>query len=52
MYHVLLGKRVLKEIERLPLGVQQKLGNLVQDLRDSGPVQTLWPNYCKLSQNK
>ena len=52
MYQVLLSKRVLRQLERLPLGVQKKLGNLVQDLRVGGPVQTIWPNFNRLSQNK
>lgn len=52
MYQVRLGKHVLKRIERLPFGVQQKLGNLVQDLRNDGPVQALWPNFSRLGQNK
>ena len=52
MYQVLLGKRVLKRIERLPQGIQEKLGNLVQDLQSGGPVQPMWPNYGRLSQNK
>jgi hypothetical protein len=52
MYQVLLGKRLLKQIERMPSGMQDKLGNLVEDLKLGGPVQTMWPNYSKLSLNK
>jgi hypothetical protein len=32
MYQDLLGKRILELIEGMPLGIQDKLANLVQDL--------------------
>ena len=52
MYQVLLGRRVLRQIERLPYGIQEKLGNLVQDLQSGGPLQPMWPNFSRLSRNK
>jgi hypothetical protein len=52
MYKVLLTRKVLGRMERLPLGIQQKLGVLVQDLRDNGPLQPMWPNFSRLGHNK
>ncbi len=52
MYKVLLTKKMPGRMERLPVGIQQKLGVLMQDLRDNGPLQPLWPNFSRLSHNK
>ena len=52
MYQVFLGRHVLKQIERLRLGIQDRLANLVQDLQSGGPAQPLWPNYSRLSPNR
>jgi hypothetical protein len=49
MYQVLISRRTLRRIERLPEAVQDRLENLVEDLKKSGPVQPLWPNYSRLS---
>jgi mRNA-degrading endonuclease RelE of RelBE toxin-antitoxin system len=48
MYQVVIKKKTLKAIQRLPLAVQQRLVNLVEDLRDQGPIQKGWPNFSKL----
>lgn len=51
-YQVLVKKKVLKDLGRLPKEIQKKLANLVEDLRDKGPLQPNWPNYSKLGHNK
>jgi|GEM_PF-3331035 len=45
---ILLTKKVLKNIEKMPAPVQKKLVNLIDDLRDRGPLRSEWPNYSKL----
>ena len=52
MYQVRIGKSVLRRIEKLPFRIQQKLGNLVQDLQNKGPILPLWPNFSRLSPGK
>ena len=52
MYQVRIGKSVLRRIEKLPFRIQQKLGNLVQDLQSNGPIQPHWPNFSRLSPGK
>lgn len=48
-YEVTIKKKVLKKLTKLPLWVQKKLGLLVLDLREKGPVQPGWQNFSKLS---
>ena len=43
---------MLRRIQRLPDSVQRKAANLVEDLRDSGPVRNDWPNYSRLGQDE
>ncbi len=49
MYDVLVPKKVLKTIEKMPESVRDRMAELVQDLRDFGPLQPTWPNYGRLS---
>ena len=50
--NVVINKRAIKKLSKLPLQVQKKLNVLLKDLRDLGPVQLQWPNYSKLSGDK
>ena len=52
MFSVLIKKKVLKEVEEMPVSVQEKLEALVDDLREKGPVQPGWPNYSKIGKEK
>ncbi|MBN1499001.1 MAG: hypothetical protein JW982_02510, partial [Spirochaetes bacterium] len=36
----------------LPIYIQQKLFNLIEDLIEKGPIRSDWPNYSKLSENE
>jgi len=51
MYDVLIKKRALKDIEKMPSHIQKKLAVLIDDLRDRGPIRTDWPNYSKLGKD-
>jgi len=50
MYEVLVKKKVLKTIENIPKHIQKKMVNLVEDLREKGPIRSEWPNYSKLGE--
>lgn len=48
-YRVVIKRKVLKGIRKLPVNVQKKMKLLVEDLKEKGPVAHNWPNYSKLS---
>lgn len=48
-YEVKIGKKALKRIVKAPRAIQERLVELVLDLRDKGPIRTDWPNYSPLS---
>ncbi len=47
MYEVLVKKKVLKDIGKLPEAIQKALVNLIDDLREKGPIRNEWPNFGK-----
>ena len=51
-YDVRILKPALKRLEKIPSRAQIKFRYLVQDLKESGPLQTNWPNFSKLGQGK
>ncbi|RLC19101.1 MAG: hypothetical protein DRI57_07640 [Deltaproteobacteria bacterium] len=51
-YEIVLKKKVLKNLRKLPLWVQKKVALLLKDLKEKGPEQPKWQNYSKLSQTK
>ncbi len=46
---VIIKKKVLKNLSKMPLPVQRKLKMLIHDLELHGLFQPTWPNYGKLS---
>ncbi len=48
MYGVLVKKKVLKDIGKLPEAIQKALVNLIDDLREKGPIRNEWPNFGKI----
>ena len=52
MYNVVASRRVLKAIAKMPPLVRLKLANLLEDLRDRGPMQPYWPNYSRIGRNE
>ena len=48
MYEVRVTKKAKKRIERAPETVQILFDDLLQELRDSGPIRSDWPNFSKL----
>ncbi len=51
MYHVLVKKRTIKDIEKLPAATQKKLAMLIDDLKERGPIRFDWPNFSKLGKD-
>jgi len=52
MFSVKIKKKVLKNTKKIPLNIQQKFWELIQDLRTDGPIQNDWPNYSELGKNE
>ncbi len=52
MYKVIIKKKAIKNIEKMPILIQQKFLNLVEDLKDKGPFRKEWPNYSKLGNDE
>jgi hypothetical protein len=50
-FHVVLKKKVEKQIHKMPEDVQLALARLLQDLRDKGPIRKEWPNFSSLGEN-
>lgn len=48
MYEVRITKKARKRIERAPETVQILFDELAEELRDSGPIRSNWPNFSKL----
>ena len=51
MWCVQIRRRMLRELERLPITVQRKFAALKVNLESSGPVQPSWSNYSKSGEN-
>jgi len=51
-YEVIIKKKALKNIHKLPHQVAQLFYLLVEDLQKRGPKQVGWKNYSKLEKNK
>lgn len=51
-YKVIIKKRLLRQVEKMPKFERKKLDALVADLRASGPIRAEWMNYSKLSANE
>ena len=52
MYNVVIQKKMLRNLRKMPEQVQKAMANLVEDLRDKGPVRNEWPNFSRLGQER
>ena len=52
MYEVIIKKKTLKNIRRMPAPIQKKMANLAEDLPDNVPIRSDWPNFSKLGKNE
>ena len=48
-YRVVIKKKALKGIAKMPQEIQRRMKMLVNDLVLNGPVLPTWPNFSKLS---
>ena len=48
VYKVLIPRRILRRLERLPSSIQEKFLLLIEDLRDKVPIQRDWSNFSDL----
>ena len=48
----MVKRRMLRKIEALPQGVQDRFEALKNDLQNDGPVQPSWSSYSKLSETR
>jgi mRNA-degrading endonuclease RelE of RelBE toxin-antitoxin system len=52
MYLVLIPRRVIRQIEKIPEPIRRRIVALVEQLKERGPIQQEWPNYGKLGPNQ
>ena len=52
MYKVLVSRKVLRSISKMPESIQLKMANLVEDLRDKGPIQPEWPSFSRIGKTE
>lgn len=51
-YEVLIKRKIVRHLSKLPDRVQTKFWLLVENLEESGPVQPKFPNYSKLQDGE
>jgi mRNA-degrading endonuclease RelE of RelBE toxin-antitoxin system len=51
-YQVIVKKRALKTIRRMPKSIQERMVLLIDDLRDKGPIRTEWSKFSKLGDHE
>lgn len=52
MYEVIIKRRILRSLQKMPAPIQRKMANLVEDLRERGPIRKDWPNYSRLGKDQ
>ena len=51
-YKVWVHKTALKNLKKVPDIVKRKFDFLLEDLKESGPIQLNWPGFSKLQRNQ
>jgi hypothetical protein len=52
MYKIIIKKKVLKSMVKMPNPMQEKLTLLLRDLKEKGPVLPGWPSFSRLGGNR
>lgn len=52
MFVIRLKKKIEKNAKKMPNNVQEKLTQLIKDLREKGPFRAEWPNHSKSGGNR
>lgn len=50
-YGVVIKRRLVKQLYRLPKKIQSKFYQLIKDLEWFGPILKHWPNFSKLGNS-
>ena len=48
----LVSRKVLRSIFKMPEAMQLTMANLLEDLREDGPVQSKWSNFGRLARGE
>jgi hypothetical protein len=51
-YTVTIKRRIQRRADKMPAMERERLDNLVEDLRESGPIQKQWSNFSALSKTQ
>jgi len=51
-YRVVLKRKMVKKIQKLPLYEKKVLKLLLNNLADNGPLQKDWKNFSSLGENR
>lgn len=51
-YRIVAKNKIKRNLIKCPLAVKQLFYQLVYELENEGPMQSEWPNYSKLGENK
>jgi len=52
MYTVKIKKKILRNVQKMPKDRQDDFYDLVNDLKETGPIQKGWPNFSPLDSRK
>jgi len=52
MYKIRIKKQAEKNLQKMPISIQDTFFQLVDDLKKTGPLQLGWANFSKLGDNK
>lgn len=52
MYKVRIKEKILKKVRKMPKARQKDLFDLIEDLKETGPIQKGWPNFSPLNKEK
>lgn len=51
-FSVIIKNKVLKNLNKLPIDIQNKFFILVEDIREKGAIQSNWSNFSSLGNDK
>jgi mRNA-degrading endonuclease RelE of RelBE toxin-antitoxin system len=52
VFEIRIGKKVQKNLFKLPKNIRERFTVLAEQLRDCGPIAHNWSNYSKLGDNR
>ena len=52
MFNVIVTKKAMKGIEKMPHTIQLTMAHLIEDLIQNGPILRNWSNFSKIGINQ